>query len=295
MRTDLRSKIYDLRLLLAVLAALAVILVAWLVPLPHLMLGEEAQAAARLPQDRTDVSQAEAAFEQAQNSYKAYVATNDVGAAFNTLESALSAVQADPANRQLGAAFNSATGPVIQYADQLQAYALAGEAYFNQVKHYDDELMSWTRSLGADSESLRPDTWPIVEYLKLYPPPIGEKAEYSNVASASISGAATMLGSTSPGPYDQDTLSQYQSDINQLREAGRSIEYIESLHAQYRTFLNNYDTKLQVVASGASGGSLSGSRTVLALATNLLLGLALVVGLVALFLPRLRAGKEAAS
>ena len=53
------------------------------------------------------------------------------------------------------------------------------ETYFSQLKHFDDELMAWTRSLGAESEILRADTWPIVEYLKLYPPPTGLDTAYS--------------------------------------------------------------------------------------------------------------------
>jgi hypothetical protein len=294
MRTDLRSTTYDLRLLAPLLAALVVVLVAWLVPLPNLMLGEEAQAATRMPQTRADVSQAEVAFEQAQSSYKTYVATHDVGAALNTLESALMALQANPANDQLRIALKSAAQPVSDYTAQLQAYSSAGETYFARVKRYDDELMSWTRSLGADSESLRPDTWPIVEYLKLYPPPTGEKTDHANITAVDVSKLQSALNESAVVPSNGDTLAQYQSSITDLKNAGRSIEYIESLHPQYSTLLKNYDTKLQAVASGANGGSLSGSRTLFATATNLLLGLALVAGLVALFSPRSHAEKEAA-
>ena len=39
--------------------------------------------------------------------------------------------------------------------------ALAGEAYFAELRKYDDDLMSWSRTLGAKSEELRRATWPI--------------------------------------------------------------------------------------------------------------------------------------
>jgi hypothetical protein len=155
--------------------------------------------------------------------------------------------------------------------------------------------MAWTRSLGADSESLRPDTWPIVEYLKLYPPPTGEKTDYTNVTAADVGKLDAALGGTEVTPTDKSTLDQYQATISGLKSAGRSIEYVESLHSQYFTLLQNYDAKLQAVASGSGASNLSGSRTMIATATNLLVGAALVVGLVAIFLPRRRKENEAAA
>lgn len=291
MKAAMRNPRYTI--VLSLLAALIVLLVAWLVPLPRLVLGEEAAAATRMPQTRSDVAQARTKFEQSQASYKDYVATHDVGAALATLESSVAALQADPANAELLTGLGNAAQPVQEYGAQLQAYATAGEAYFAQSKHYDDELMAWTRSLGADSESLRPDTWPIVEYLKLYPPPTGEKADYTYVSAADVGKLDAALGGAAV--TDKSTLAQYQAAISGLRSAGRSIEYIESLHSQYYTLLQNYDTKLQAVASGSGASNLSGSRTMIATATNLLVGAALVVGLVAIFLPRGRKENEAAA
>lgn len=281
---------------LSLLAALVVLLVAWLAPLPRLVLGEEEAAATRMPQTRSDVAQAQSNFEQVQTSYKNYVATHDVGAALTTLESAVASLQADPSSAELLTGLETAARPVQEYGTQLQAYATAGEAYFAQAKHYDDELMAWTRSLGADSESLRPDTWPIVEYLKLYPAPTGDKTDYANVSAADVGKLDNALGGAAVRPTDdKSTLAQYQATIADLKSAGRSIEYVESLHSQYFTLLQNYDTKLQAVASGSGASNLSGSRTIIATATNLLVGAALVVGLVAIFLPRGRKENEAAA
>ncbi len=279
---------------LSLLAALVVLLVAWLAPLPRLVLGEEEAAATRMPQTRSDVARAKSNFEQVETNYKNYVATHDVGAALTTLESLVRALQVDPTSAGQLTGLQSAARPVQEYGAQLKAYATAGEAYFAQAKHYDDELMAWTRSLGADSESLRPDTWPIVEYLKLYPPPTGEKADYANVSAADVDRLEVALGGAAVTPADKSTLVQFQATIADLKSAGRSIEYVESLHSQYFTLLQNYDTKLQAVASGSGASNLSGSRTIIATATNLLVGAALVVGLVAILLPRGRKENEAA-
>ena len=293
MKAAMRNPRYTIAL--SLLAALVVLLVAWLAPLPRLVLGEEAAAATRMPQTRSDVAQARSNFEKVQATYKEYVATHDVGAALTTVDGAVAALQADPTSADLLNGLQSAARPVQEYGAQLQAYAAAGEAYFAQAKHYDDELMAWTRSLGVDSESLRPDTWPIVEYLKLYPPPTGEKADYTNISAADIGKLEVALGGAAVTPTDKSTIVQYQATIADLKSAGRSVEYIESLHSQYFTLLQNYDTKLQAVASGSGASNLSGSRTIIATATNLLVGAALVVGLVAIFLPRGRKENEAAA
>jgi hypothetical protein len=276
---------------LSLLAALAVVLVAWLVPLPRLVLGEEEAAAGRMPQTRADVTLAQSSFEQAESNYKAYVSSHDVGAALNALDTALASLQSDAGNPQKLAALQTASQPVRDYAARLQAYAAAGESYFAQVKHYDDELMAWTRSLGADSETLRPDTWPIVEYLKLYPPPVGENTAYDNVTASHVADLAAALDASKLTSTDSEALGRYASAIAGLRAAGRSVVYIESLHSHYFTLLQGYDSKLQAVASGGGAANLSGGRMLLATATNTLLGLALVAGLAAIFLPGFRKEK----
>ena len=62
MKAAMRNPRYTIAL--SLLAALVVVLVAWLAPLPRLVLGEEAAAATRMPQTRSDVAQARSNFEQ---------------------------------------------------------------------------------------------------------------------------------------------------------------------------------------------------------------------------------------
>jgi hypothetical protein len=280
----MQSAIRNPQSAIAILAAAIVLLAAWALPLPRLVLSEEEDAATRMPQTRADVASTRAEFEQTQSGYKGYVATHDVGAALDELARV---VQGAGASIDL----QKSSQPVIDYLSQLQSYAEAGEAYFNRLKRFDDELMAWTRSLGTGSESLRADTWPIVEYLKLYPPPIGLKAEYPGIVASDVGELIAKLEKSGPNT-DPGTYPQVIADV---RMSGRSLEYTESLHAGYETLLQNYHTRLQAVASGTGAGVLSGSRALFAYALNVLLGLLLLAGMAALFVSRRTVEREIAS
>jgi tetratricopeptide (TPR) repeat protein len=286
-------------IILALLAALAALLFAWFVPLPRLVLSEEEKAAERMPQDRAAVDSARADFEKAQSAYKAFVASHDVSATLASLEQAaqsLNSNQTDPA--QIAghkAAIADASTLVLDYLVQLQSYAQAGEAYFAALQHYDDELMAWTRSLATESEALRPDTWPIVEYLKRYPPPTGEAADYPSITAADVQSYTESLEFFAPLPDPGSKRISPDVPITIIvalvREAGRSIEYRESLHAGYEQLLTEYDKKVQSVASNSGQASLSSGRATFATGINVLLGAVTLAGLAALFLPR-RSGKS---
>jgi len=290
-------------LVLALLAALVALLVAWFVPLPRLVLSDEEKAAARMPSDRTDVQAAQAQFEQAQSAYKSYVASHDVGGAISGFEGAVGSWQAKSADPSARAAVVAAANPVLDYMAALHAYAQAGEDYFKTLSHYDDELMAWTRSLGAQSDALRPDTWPIVEYLKVYPQPVGESTVYEDVTASDVASdtasmqmhlAALQAGSSSGASDGGDArlLAALTQDVAAVRQAGRSIEYRENLHAQYGQLLSQYDQEAQSVASGTTTDTLSPGRVALATGFNVLLGLVTLAGLAALFLPRLKQGEK---
>jgi hypothetical protein len=283
-------------LLLALLAALVALLVAWFAPLPRLVLSDEEKAAARMPADRTDVQAAQAQFEKAQSAYKSYVASHDVGGAIGGLQSAVGNWQSQSFAPAARPAVVAASQPVLDYMAALHAYAQAGETYFQTLSHYDDELMAWTRSLGAQSDALRPDTWPIVEYLKVYPPPVGESTDYKDVTASQVaSDTASLqmhLAALQEGSGSADLAAALNQDVAAVREAGRSIEYHENLHAQYGSLLGQYDQKVQSVATGTSTDTLSSGRVALATGFDVLLGVITLVGLAALFLPRLKRGQE---
>jgi hypothetical protein len=266
---------------LAWVGAAAAVLVAMFIPLPRAVLSEEELAAGRMPQTRSAVEQARAKFEGAQSTYRNYVGSNDVGAALSSFESAVASLEADPESRLARAAVASASEPLLNYMERLADYAAEGESYFDALRYYDDELMSWTRSLGADSEVLRSATWPIVEYLKLYPPPAGLAAEYSWVSASEVVTRVAVLRMDAV----EGSASALRAGAESVREAGRSIEKIESLHPQYENLLREYDDKLQAVIAARASTEPDAGRT---LATVLDAGVAvlLALGIVGLLLPR---------
>lgn len=274
---------------LAWMGAAAAVLVAMFLPLPRAVLSEEELAAGRMPDTRRQVEQARAAFDQAESAYRSYVATNDVGAALDTFDRAVTELDADPGSVDNRAAVQSSAAPLLAYLEQLEGYARGGEHYFDALRHYDEELMAWTRSMGAESEVLRSATWPIVEYLKLYPPPTGLADDYTSVSASDVlSGANTLRTNGENG-----TATALQADVQAVREAGRSVEYIENLHPQYETLLREYDGNLQAVIAARASAEPDASRL---LATALDIGVAVLLGLgiVGLLLPRGRTGRAEA-
>jgi hypothetical protein len=266
---------------LAWTGAVSAVLVAMLLPLPRAVLSEEELAAGRMPETRLSVERARAAFDRAESAYRSYVAGNDVGAALNAFDEAVSSLDSQTNPTAARGTVQSAAAPLIAYLQQLEAYAGAGEDYFAALGHYDDELMSWTRSLGAESEALRSATWPIVEYLKLYPPPVGLADEYTWVSASDVmSRTEGVRGNSADGAAPP-----LQAHAAGVREAGRSIEYIESLHPQYETLLGDYDDNLQAVLAARASTEPDVRRT---LATVLDIGVAVLLGLgiAGLLLPR---------
>jgi hypothetical protein len=231
------------------------------------------------------------------------VASNDVGAAISGFEGAVGSLQVKSADQSARAGVVAAANPVLDYMAALHAYAQAGEDYFKTLSHYDDELMAWTRSLGAQSDALRPDTWPIVEYLKVYPQPVGESTAYEDVTASDVASDTASLqmhlaalqagsGSGTSDVGDARLPAALTQDAAAVRQAGRSIEYRENLHAQYGQLLSQYDQEAQSVATGATTDTLSSGRVALATGFDVLLGLVTLAGLAALFLPRLRQGEK---
>ena len=274
---------------LAWIGAAAAVLVTIFLPLPRAVLSEEEHAAGRMPETRQRVVTARSDFERAGEAYRSYVASNDVSSVLNTLNQAAAVLAANPDSKQQAAQAAASAADVRSYLSALTDYARDGETYFQALRHYDDELMAWTRSLGAESEVLRSATWPIVEYLKLYPPPTGLADQYSWLGAADVSALAGRIqehvAQIGPGGASSDAAAALQADVSEVRDAGRSVEYIESLHPQYENHLQEYDAKLQAVIS-ARGATEPDARR--ALATVLDVGVAVLLGLgiAGLLLPR---------
>jgi hypothetical protein len=281
-------------LVAAVLAALCLLLATWLLPLPRLVAGADELAAARIPQVRASVDASGAAFARAQAKYLDYVGTHDMTALSVTLQSAIQDARAAGGNPQSVTALEGPARQMQDYLGLLQAYAEAGEPYFAALQNYDSTLMAWTRSLGTDPERYRKATFPIADYLRLYPRPVGDLTpdipwvHASEVASetqtlllhmAALDSVVT-IGGASNSSKVADNIG---SDVARVWELGRGVERIESLHKGYEKVLRDYDAQIQAAAANTG----SPTRVVsLASGLNLLVGVVVLVGLAALFAPR---------
>ncbi|HYP39474.1 MAG TPA: hypothetical protein VEX13_03860 [Chloroflexia bacterium] len=277
----------DRQTLLPFLAALVVLFAAWLLPVPGQVTGEEQLVAPRMPDTRADVEAAHHQFEQAQARYQSYVKTHDLSAVLANVQDAIAQAKADSSDPGVVATLKDRAAPIREYAGELLRYAQAGELYLAAIRRYDDDLMAWTRSLGAASEQLRSETWPFVEYIKRYPPPIGETADPPNVTAAVVATQTASLEShiTALDASGQAGVLGIEQDVAGIWASGRSIEHIESLHAEYYRLLREYDPKVEAAANGTTN-SARPDRVMLAIGLNLLVGVVTLGGLAALFMRR---------
>jgi hypothetical protein len=259
-----------------------------LLPVPGQVSGEEQLVAPRMPDTRADVEAAHRRFEQARARYQDYVKTHDLSAVLANVQDAIAKAKAEDNDPGAIAALKDRAAPVREYAGELLGYVQAGEQYVAAIRRYDDDLMAWTRSLGAASEQLRSETWPFVEYIKRYPPPFGETADPPNVTAAEV---ATQTASLESHIADLDATGQagvvvgIERDVAGIWASGRSIEHVESLHAEYYRLLKEYDPKVEAAANGTNA-SMRLDRVMLANGLNLLVGAVTLGGVAALFMRR---------
>lgn len=283
--------------LVALLPGLAVLLAAWLVPLPRMVLGEENLAPQRIPQTRATVERAGAKFRQAQSNYRAYVKSHDLAALLVTIQDDIKRAREnsnDPQN--LLALRNSAT-QVKGYVEVLHAYAKAGEEYFEMLRRYDDELMAWTRTLGATGEQVRRYTWPIADHLRLYPAPVGDipddipwvTAAEVQTQTLSLTNHIAALSSdgnpNAPASSRQEAIAGISKDVADVWASGRSIEVIESHHNDYYKVLTIYYGHIaNIVRTGLP--RMGTTQVALATGANVLVAALTLVGLALFFAPR---------
>ena len=256
-------------------------------PVPGQVSGEEQLVAPRMPDTRADVEVAQRQFEQAQARYQSYVKTHDLSAVLANVQDAIAKAKVGGGDPGVIAALKDRAAPVREYAGELLRYAQAGEQYLEAIRRYDDDLMAWTRSLGAASEQLRSETWPFVEYIKRYPPPFGEIADPPNVTAAEVATQTASLEShiSTLDATGQAGVAGIEQDVAGIWASGRSIEYVESLHAEYYRMLKEYDPKVEAAANGTTAGARP-DRVMLANGLNLLVGVVTLGGLAAIFMRR---------
>ncbi|MFL5732690.1 MAG: hypothetical protein ACJ78Q_05755 [Chloroflexia bacterium] len=270
----------------ATAAALLALLAAWLLPFPHLISGDDDQAANVLPGVRENLMSSKSRFDLASSRYQAYISSHDVGALRQNAEQAISAANAAPADAAALARLRDEGVKIVEFAHELEQYALASDTYFAALRTYDDDLMAWTRSLGAKSERLRKDTFPFVEHIKRYPPPTGLTPDPPEVKADQLSAQITAHEAHLAGLGSSATPAQLSTDVDAIWSSGRSIEYVAGLHDEYFTDLRRYDGRVTEEAAAPLVSNQLPGRRMMATGLNLLLGLVIFGGLLALFAPR---------
>jgi hypothetical protein len=281
---------------LAGTAALLVLLSAVFLPWHEIISGDEQLAPQRMPQTRQEVAQAKANFDRANARYQDYIKTHDLGGLHDKVLSVLSAITesgtAPAASQQDNATVKDLGGLVRDYAFVLYDYSSASDAYLQVLQGYDDDLMSWTRGLLGASESLRSQTWPFVEHIKLYPQPVGLKTDPPMVnaaqVQAQIDSLDSDLGALNTNGDSRAALNGIKRDIDGIWASGRSVEYIAGLHAEYHDDLATYDSKVAIAAQDPHAATPVSVRPVFAWGLTLIISALTLGGLVALFMPRLR-------
>ena len=172
-----------------------------------------------------------------------------------------------------------ATGHPIQQAQEcarraadfgrvLSRYAHPADDLFTLLRQYDDQLMAYSRTLGARSEELRRGTWPILSWLQRYPPPVGDRADIHffpgsevdrNVADLEAAAASDWMNAPDPA----DAVERAATAADPIWDAGLMVPTIAWFHDGYYSALRRYDAQMLEVAA-APDQPLAGNRTLIA-------------------------------
>jgi O-antigen ligase len=146
--------------------------------------------------------------------------------------------------------------------------AQAAAAERDALRAYDAALMARTRDLGPLAESLRSATWPIVEHLKLYPPPLGTRGDWLAPDAEFFARRASIL--------ETGALEAQVAAAVEIGRSTYSVRQLRELDATYRSELERYAAGLQssIAATTAPPGT---ARLILALLLTIVL-VALLLG-----------------
>jgi hypothetical protein len=284
-----------------------VLLALWLLPLPGSVFGEEQLAAQRMPETRRTANEAISEFFKARQSYYDFITSHDMAVISTSLRSSLQQALAEPENVDARAQVLHWSIQVRDYTAVLAGYAEAGDKVFPVLRHYDDELMSYTRSLTPPTEEVRALTFPLADHMRLYPPPVGDlmpdppwiKADVIKSQLDAIVKQTDELQASvdSKGSADQitGTLNGLTKLVNDVWESGRSVEQVGLQHTKYIDHLQTYETKFQQYLDAHGSNNISAGRRTLALGASLVVGLVLASGVALLLMPRRRTAIPGAS
>ena len=143
----------------ALLAAVLLVLLGRVLPLPPLVTGEEG-VRLELVKTRLDAVTARYEFQTAALAYERFLGTHDVPNVPNELREKAADLDAGGDRTTLNGEVRTRVQLILDLGHSLLARSIAGDKFFAELRTYDDQLMGWSRTLGPRSEQLRRDTWP---------------------------------------------------------------------------------------------------------------------------------------
>jgi hypothetical protein len=170
----------------------------------------------------------------------------------------------------------------------LSRYAHPADDLFTLLRQYDDQLMAYSRTLGARSEELRRGTWPILSWLQSYPPPVGDRIGIhffpGSEVDRNVSDLDEAAAALATAPDPADAVERAATAADPIWDAGLMVPTIAWQHDGYYSALRRYDAQMLEVAA-APDQPLAGNRALIAGVATVLLRALLFAGLVLLFLP----------
>jgi hypothetical protein len=288
----------------ALLAAVVLVLLGRVLPVPPLVTGEEG-VRVQLVKTRLDAVTARYTFQNAALAYERFLGTHDVPNVPDEMRQKAADLDAGGDRATLLQESRTRMQLVLDLGHSLLARAIAGDAFFAELRTYDDQLMGWSRTLGPRSEQLRRDTWPILEWLKRYPAPVGTNDEVRWVPASSDSPLLPLItGATPAAPplsttmalLDQmkpameapdvssDTIRKFAQIANDVWVAGAYIPTVDQFHDGYFSALRRYDAQALEVAA-TPDDALPIGQSVLAWLGAGAVALLLLAALLLMFLP----------
>jgi hypothetical protein len=290
--------------LIAIIVALIVLAVGRWVPLPPLVTGEEG-VRKDLVEMRGKVVAQRYLYLEAQREFEHYLYTVSVPPIPAQMHAIAAQIrQGTSATAPTGILQECAerVGPQatpIQQAQEcarraadfgrvLSRYAHPSDDLFALLRQYDDQLMAYSRTLGARSEELRRGTWPILSWLQRYPPPVGDRADIHFFPGSEVDRNVTDLDAAAAAlanaPDPADAVERAATAADPIWDAGLMVPTIAWFHDGYYSALRRYDAQMLEVAA-APDQPLAGNRALIAGAATALLLALMFAGLVLLFLP----------
>jgi len=185
-----------------------------------------------------------------------------------------------------GAAAAAALQRAIAYGHTVTALATAAATYQAAIEGYDDALMARSRGLGPKSEALRSATWPFVEYVKRFPPPLGLDTTLHPVSPAELAALLqklqddrAVLDASGAGP------GQAAADLAQLAPPARDTVKLAGFLPEYQRLLDMYAGRVEQVAATRESAA-SGLKAAVGYGLAVLLLAALAAGAALLFWSR---------